>query len=246
VEGITLRLLPWNTCDGPHNMAADEVMLHSIAADHIASLRFYGWTPATLSLGYFQPAAARLMNPLLAGLPWVRRPTGGATLVHDCEVTYALALPPGEPWQAGEPWMPRMHRIIAEALTSLGVQQRLALVERPTRSAEVLCFQQHTPGDLVCGSAKIVGSAQRKQRRVLLQHGGILLARSRHTPQLPGLRELSGVTLAPGNVEEAIVAAFKKATGWTVTRGNWTEKDERQIDLLANEKYCSAAWNEKR
>lgn len=243
---MTVRLLPWNTRDGPHNMAADEVMLHSAAAAHIASLRFYGWTPATLSLGYFQPAAARLTNPLLAALPWVRRPTGGATLVHDGEVTYALALPPGVPWRADEPWMPRMHRIIAEALKSLGVPKRLSLVEKPNRPGEVLCFQQHTPGDLVCDAAKIVGSAQRKHRRALLQHGGILLAQSRYTPQLPGLRELAGATLVAADVEAAIVAAFEKATGWTVNRRNWTKEEAQQIDMLASEKYRTATWNEKR
>ena len=246
MEGITVRLLPWDTRDGPHNMAADEAMLHSAAAAHIASLRFYGWTPATLSLGYFQSASARLTNPLHAALPWVRRPTGGATLVHDCEATYALALPPGPPWHAVEPWMPRTHRIIAEALTTLGVPKRLALVEKPNRPGNVLCFQQHTPGDLVCDSAKIVGSAQRKHRRALLQHGGILLAQSRYTPQLPGLRELTGTTLSAPDVEAAIVAAFETVTGWTVTRGDWTKEERQQIDTLASEKYGTATWNEKR
>jgi len=187
-----------------------------------------------------------LTNPLLAALPWVRRPTGGATLVHDCEVTYALALPPGVPWRTDEPWMPRMHRIIAEALKSLGVPKRLSLVEKPNRPGDVLCFQQHTPGDLVCDSAKIVGSAQRKHRRALLQHGGILLAQSRYTPQLPGLRELTGATLAAADVEAAIVAAFEKATSWTLTRGTWTQEERQQIETLASEKYGTAKWNEKR
>src|SRR5204863_1172395 len=101
-------------------MAADEVLLHA-AAGGIASLRFYGWTRPTLSLGYFQPAAVRLNDPLLAPLPWVRRSTGGATLVHHHELTYAFALPPGLPWQPKGSWMLRMHRIIKFALESAGL-----------------------------------------------------------------------------------------------------------------------------
>src|SRR5205814_9219218 len=93
------RLLPYAVADGPHNMAADEVLLESAAAG-IASLRFYGWSEATLSLGYFQPERLRHEDERLTGLPYVRRPSGGATLVHHHEVTYALALPAGPPWQS--------------------------------------------------------------------------------------------------------------------------------------------------
>src|ERR1043166_1816340 len=84
----SIRLLPASGATGPTNMACDETLVHS-AADGIASLRFYTWTTATVSLGYFQSHAVRLTDPLLANLPFVRRPSGGATLVHHHELTYA-------------------------------------------------------------------------------------------------------------------------------------------------------------
>jgi lipoate-protein ligase A len=112
-------------------MAADEALLES-AVGGLAALRFYGWTEPTLSLGYFQPEAARLADPLLAALPWVRRASGGAALVHHVEVTYALALPAGMPWQAsaaaqrrsvpGTSWLCRMHGMVWAALAGLGVE----------------------------------------------------------------------------------------------------------------------------
>src|SRR5437899_518235 len=92
------RLLPFHIAAGPWQMAADEVLLES-AVRGLASLRFYGWPAATLSLGYFQPAAVRRADPTLSALPWVRRPSGGSALVHHHEITYALALPAGAPWQ---------------------------------------------------------------------------------------------------------------------------------------------------
>ena len=79
-------------------MASDDTLLESAAAG-VASLRFYGWREPTLSLGYFQPSAPARAYPGLGGLAWVRRPTGGAALVHHHELTYALALPPGPTWQ---------------------------------------------------------------------------------------------------------------------------------------------------
>ena len=86
------RVLPFATADGAHNMAADEVLLESAVAG-TGSLRFYGWSEATLSLGYFQPHRIRGSDEWLAKLPFVRRPTGGEALVHHHELTYALGLP---------------------------------------------------------------------------------------------------------------------------------------------------------
>ena len=81
-----IRLLPFGSADGPTNMAADEALLECASAG-VASLRFYTWTEATVSLGYFQPAAAREQVADLARLPWVRRSTGGAAIVHHHELT---------------------------------------------------------------------------------------------------------------------------------------------------------------
>jgi lipoate-protein ligase A len=240
----SIRLLPFAIADGPHNMAADEVLLDSAANQGSAALRFYSWSTATVSLGYFQPAQARLA-PGLASLPWVRRPTGGATLVHHHEVTYALAIPPG-PDRVGESWMRRMHLIIADALLGLGVRETLPLVEEPSRHGDVLCFQQLTPGDLVCRGAKIVGSAQRKKRRALLQHGGILLARSPHTPQLAGLHEVTGVTLPQEQVAEAVTRIFGQMTRCLIAPGDWSEEERRRTAALVAEKYGAKTWNERR
>ncbi len=71
--GAVCRLLPWRVADGVSNMAADEGLLEAAAAG-IASLRFYAWSRATLSLGYFQPHASRHNPEVLGDLPYVRRP----------------------------------------------------------------------------------------------------------------------------------------------------------------------------
>src|SRR5438093_839358 len=120
----TVRLLPYAVADGPHNMAADEALLESAVAG-TASLRFYGWSEATLSLGYFQPERLRLTDERLARLPFVRRASGGDALVHHHELTYALALPAGRDWQSRDPCLRCMHRVLAAALAALGVPVRL-------------------------------------------------------------------------------------------------------------------------
>jgi lipoate-protein ligase A len=240
------RLLPFTTAEGPWQMAADEVLLGAAAAGR-AALRFYAWSQPTISLGYFQADAPRRSDPRLVGLPAVRRASGGAALVHDREVTYALALPAGVPWQRhGESWLWRMHGIIAAALATLGVEVRACDPGKERKLGEVLCFLHHTPGDLLIGPAKVAGSAQRKLRGALLQHGGILLAQSPATPALPGITELAGRQLAARDVQAAVIAQFARDTGWPLEPGDWTEDEHQRIAELAAAKYTRSSWNQKR
>jgi lipoate-protein ligase A len=239
------RLLPFAMSDGPGNMAADEVLLET-AIGGIASLRLYGWTEPTVSLGYFQSVAPLVPDPL-AVLDFVRRCTGGAALVHHYELTYALAVPPGGEWQPRKwPWLCRMHGIIAGTLAAVGVSG-VSCPGTERKLGDVLCFLHQTPGDLLSGAAKIVGSAQRKQRGALLQHGAILLARSPHTPSLPGLHELAGFDpLRVDELQAALLDAFSQDTGWRLEPGDWTAHERARIEDFAESKYRRDSWTYKR
>jgi lipoate-protein ligase A len=239
------RLLPYAVADGPHNMAADEVLLESALAG-VASLRFYGWAAATVSLGYFQPERVRREDERLAGLPFVRRPSGGGTLVHHHEVTYSFGLPVGPPWQTGAPWLTRMHELIAAALAGLGVAARphVPADEPPFRG--FLCFQHFTAGDLLLGPGKVVGSAQRRHRGALMQHGSVLLAASPCAPMLPGVRELIGRGLGVAETVAAVEREWVRGTGLSLEPGDWTGAEQRRVAELAAGKYGRDEWKRKR
>jgi lipoate-protein ligase A len=238
-------LLPFLLADGAYNMATDEALLLS-AAQGTASLRFYGWSHATLSLGYFQPERLRYSDSRLASLPYVRRPSGGDTLVHHHEVTYALALPAGPPWQArGEPWSRRMHLVIAAALKSLAVDARLH-VAVGKRFEGALCFEHFSGDDLLIGDAKVVGSAQRRHRGAILQHGAILLATSPHAPMLPGIWELTGRELTTEGTSHAIRQELVLQTGWQLVPDGFTDVERQRIGVLVAERYTQDKWNRKR
>jgi lipoate-protein ligase A len=244
VEELTVRLMPDERAGGPHHMAADEVLLRS-AADGIASLRFYTWETPTLSLGYFQKADDRLTDPLLAELPFVRRATGGGALVHHYEQTYCLAVPATRQW-LGRCWL-RMHEVISAALAEFGVPVDRCTLQGAEDSTHFLCFQTFTPGDLLLRGAKIAGSAQRKQRGAVMQHGGILLRQSPFTPSLPGILELTGVEVKPLQLRVAILEQLKKLLGWRFDLPEgWTEDQRQAIEELRQSCYGCDSWNQKR
>lgn len=239
-----IRLLPFGSADGATNMAADEVMLES-AVEGVASLRFYTWAEPTLSLGYFQSAAERTGR--LAELAWVRRATGGAAIVHHHELTYALALPPGKQWTSAENWICRMHHILQRVLRSHGIESHAVVCGEEQKLGPVVCFLHQTAGDVLIGGSKVAGSAQRKMRGALLQHGSILLHRSEYVPELPGIGDVVPTfRLSPQQLAGELCAMFATDTGWLIQPGDWTAAEQQRLSVVREEKYANPAWNEKR
>lgn len=240
------RLLPAQSLSGPHNMAADEVMLLTAAEQGIASLRFYTWSVPTLSLGYFQAEADRQADPLFAECAWVRRPSGGGAILHHHELTYCLALPAGAPWQTKESWICRAHHIVAAAFTEFGVEAHSVVCGEEKKLDPFLCFLHQTPGDLLVAGSKVTGSAQRKMCGALMQHGSILLAQSPHTPSLPGVQELASKRIPAEELQSALIRHFASRIGWIIERDQWTAQESHRCESIAAEKYATAAWNQKR
>lgn len=238
-----VSLLPFRRASGLDQMARDEALLARAAESGVASLRFYAWSEPTLTLGYFQPAVERLTPPR-DGLPWVRRATGGAALVHHHELTYAFALPPGRDWQSpGESWICRAHYATRDELQTLGVTTRAVQCGEEAKLGPALCFLHQTPGDLTCAGHKVVGSAQRKSQGALLQHGGILLARSEFAPELPGVAELAGLAIACEELADRLAARFARDFGWEFAGG----ADVGDGEVVAGRaKFASAEWAAKR
>lgn len=179
------RALETGAQAGAWNMAADAALLAEVELGSCPALRVYGWDPPAVSLGYHQPDPTPAESARMAarGLDWVRRPTGGRAVYHgprEAELTYAVVARLGE---AGFPAAPRdahawIHAAIAGALARLGARVELAPRRRPALRpvSRLACFATSVPGEITAGGRKLVGSAQRRSRRALLQHGSIPLA----------------------------------------------------------------------
>jgi lipoyl(octanoyl) transferase len=183
---------------GDLNMAVDAALLESVGGGGPPVLRLYRWSPACLSFGRNQPARGLYDVELAArrGISFVRRPTGGQAVLHDQELTYAVVAPValvGRPRAA--------YRTINEALVAglarLGLKASVAGSgvpgsQSPTGSSPAgqsstgpvphdwtrACFRTPESGEVVVGGRKLVGSAQRTEGRVILQHGSLLVGGS--------------------------------------------------------------------
>jgi lipoate-protein ligase A len=98
----------------------------------------------------------------------------------------------------------------------------------------------------VIGGSKVCGSAQRRQRGAILQHGAILLAASPFTPSLPGVLELTGVAVPPHDLRVGLALRARDELGWRLTLEDWTDEEQALIRELAESRYRTDAWNRKR
>lgn len=234
-------------------MAVDERLLHRAAHEGEAVLRLYRWSPATLSLGYFQRAAERETHTASRTCPLVRRSSGGGAILHDHELTYSLSLPTSHPAAAdAETLYRRTHGLLVETLAEFGILATLnerTLV--PLGGEPFLCFQRRSVGDVLVDGHKICGSAQRRRKGALLQHGSILVARSSFAPELPGLAELSGKSVTIDGLQQAWLEAWRR---WSRECGlpppsphaGLTADDELEISRIFAEQYGATAWTNRK
>ncbi|MBX9790634.1 MAG: lipoate--protein ligase family protein [Pirellulales bacterium] len=243
------RLLVHAPAAGEWNMAVDEALLESAAAGGSPTLRFYQWREPTLSLGYFQRYADRWQHTTSRDCRVVRRTTGGGAILHDRELTYSLCVPPGHRLTRRPAELyNRLHRALVRALAPLGADSQLLTTgaDRGPRSEPFLCFARRAAGDVVLAGAKIAGSAQRRHRGAILQHGSVLVATSPAAPELPGLERTAQLALAPEKLIELWRVALVEELQLDFTSGELTAEEDSRAAQLAREKFATAAWNEKR
>ena len=178
----TWRLLNTGFSDGATNMAIDEAIMQSVAGKKVPpTLRFYGWDPPCVSVGYAQPLhdETDLEVCRRKGYSWVRRPTGGRAILHIDELTYSVVAPQGEARVAGDILTSyrRLSLGLVEGLRSLKGDVVQADRMEPTGQIEksAACFDVPSHYEVTALGRKLVGSAQVRREGVVLQHGALPL-----------------------------------------------------------------------
>jgi len=105
-----------------------------------------------------------------------------------------------------------------------------------------LCFGRGDPNDIVLGSHKIVGSAQRRRRGAILQHGSLLLERSPHAPDFPGLHELTGIHLDRAALAAELGAAIAAVMDATCTAVTLSATELNRAAELQSTRYHTLRW----
>ena len=234
---------------GAWNMAMDETLLESAADGSELSLRFYRWLQPTLSLGYFQQYDDRYQHASSRNCAVVRRTTGGGAILHHHEITYSIAVPPGHRLAKKHLALyDTVHSVLIDLLADYGINASLCQNERRESDSRqpFLCFQRRSPGDVLLADVKIAGSAQRRSRGAVLQHGSILLASSPTAPELPGIAELAAIPFSFDQLVQLWASKLAEKLSMQYEPGILTDSEQARAATLAREKYDSPVWTLRR
>ena len=171
------RLLLTGPGEPGFNMALDEAVAIAVRRGWSRpTLRVYRWQRPTISMGCHQPVEVlRAFEEPRGGIAIVRRPTAGGAVRHDQDVSYALAC--DQQVLRGHPSRSlyrRFHEALRTAMEGRG-RTTYALSASSARAVpeDSLCFARPVADDLMRGSVKVAGAAQRRWRDGLLQQGTV-------------------------------------------------------------------------
>ncbi|UXR44099.1 lipoate--protein ligase family protein [Staphylococcus simulans] len=256
-----------------YNMAMDEALLNFVSRGEIDPvIRFYTWDPATLSIGYFQRLKKEIDIEKVKekGYGLVRRQTGGRGMLHDKELTYSVIVP------ESHPNMPKTvteaYRVISQGLLEgfklLGFDAYFAVPkskeerEKLKQPRSSVCFDAPSWYELVVEGRKIAGSAQTRQKGVILQHGSILKdididdlfdmfifkndrlkdkMKQAFVDKAVAINDISDKTISIEEMEVAFEKGFQKGLNINFKPLELTKEQQAEVKELA-EKYKSEEW----
>jgi len=238
---ITWRFLPLIETSGVMQMTIDEWLLEKHRqGNHPPTLRFYTWKPATISLGYHQKTYPEYwLNLTWQGelIELVQRPSGGRAVLHQGDLTYAVISSElgGKRRESYE----KICQFLIEGWRNLGMnlyygKAGRGYIHNPN------CFGTATDADLVTEEGyKLIGSAQLRRDRAILQHGSMRL-----NPDVGLFEEVFNEKITPINlsvfsidriIEELSLAAIA-CFGIKLVKEELTNEEWAEILLLMKNK----------
>ncbi|MDD5171764.1 MAG: biotin/lipoate A/B protein ligase family protein [Candidatus ainarchaeum sp.] len=244
------RIIDYSENDAYMNMAIDEAISESIVKGAPPTIRFYGWKPSAVSIGYFQSLEHEVDIKHCAdlGMDIVRRRTGGGAVYHDHqgEITYSVI--------GKEDLFPKdiiaSYRLICgwiiDSLGLLGIKAEFKPIN-----------------DIAVGEKKISGNAQTRRGGVLLQHGTIL-----HSVDVDTM--FSVLKVSDEKIKDKMIATVKERvtsvsqqkvisrdelygallSGFTKGKdfglGTITDEERNRALELVEKRYLTKEWNAMR
>jgi lipoate-protein ligase A len=187
-------------------MRRDEARLQAAEADPRPTLLWYAWDRPTITLGRLQDRSTAVDEAACTRerIAVVRRPTGGRAVLHADEWTYGAIVPLDHPALGGG--LAASCRALVAVVTDALAEAYGIRVGAPGRGRsgrrgdgpESACFTRAFGYEAVVAGRKLMGSAQRRAGRVLLQQGSLLVG--------PGHERLARFLARPEPDAEAALA----------------------------------------
>jgi lipoate-protein ligase A len=174
-----LQIIAFQKLSGSLNMATDLLFADGCTSESVPILRFYGWEPYCVSIGYHQKPELLDYEKLAERyVEFVRRPTGGRAIYHAEELTYSVIC--SRDICDHRVLYQFIHQLLADALNALNYPVEIKaddekLAGLTHKANDFPCFTKSAQTEIQYKNKKLVGSAQKIFKHSILQHGSILI-----------------------------------------------------------------------
>jgi len=247
ITNIMWYLIDTGFNDPYFNMAYDESLMDYVGDQHTVFLRFFNFSPVSVSLGYHQKAGDWLRELEDRGIKWVRRRTGGRAVVHCSDCTYSMVFHRSNPFIGGNviESYGKISFAFKKAFELLGIEttiKRGTSMSKKQRNSK-MCFSSISLADLCWGEKKVIGSAQYRDKDIVLQQGTIMLKTPKGFTINSGMATVkmaAGKEIELDEIKSLIIQSFEST--FNISLENFSKNPLKKILLL---KYSSAEWNFK-
>jgi len=207
----------------------------------------------------------------------VRRPTGGRAILHTDELTYSVIGPEDEPRLRGG--VLESYRNLAQAL--LNALHRLGIpaqalenrekidsslneqVSKANNELNPVCFEVPSIYEITVDGKKLIGSAQRRQKKGVLQHGSLPLTgdlgritQVLHFEDTEARQAATGRLLMRATTVESVLSrevtweeaarafrdGFSDVLNLKLIPQGLSERELERAKLLVRDKYANPQW----
>ena len=239
-------------------MAVDEHLFNICHKEKRGFFRIYSWDKPSFSIGVSQKVSKAVDHNYIIdnGFGFVRRITGGKTVLHDDEITYSVISSEEKFFKDNDLY--KSYSLIAEIILKTLIRSGIK-AELSNGSPSLLsrssdpCFSFPTPNEIEVNGKKIVGSAQKRDKTALLQHGSMPLSMNyKIYSEGTGFSERSikrsmttigdESSISKESLIHNFFISFEEFIGGKIERYDYSEKDWSDIEKL-EKKYESENWN---
>ncbi|PNX54161.1 MAG: lipoate--protein ligase [Thermoplasmata archaeon M9B2D] len=237
------------------NMAIDQAILVANSKGKVPpTVRFYGWMPPAISIGYFQSLTDEIDIQACErfGVDYVRRITGGGAVFHEKELTYSIVIPESHV-EIPKNIMASYGRIcgaVIKGLQHIGIESIYAPIN-----------------DIVAGGRKISGNAQTRKLQTVLQHGTVLMDVDVNKmfsvlrvpnekikdkliadvkQRVTSVRHLLGKEMRFTQVAEAMKTGFEEEFHVELIDGMLRKEEIALAEQFEKERFSAKQWNHRR
>ncbi len=248
------RLLQTGYQSAYKNMAIDQAVMFNHSKKLVPpTVRFYGWEPSAISIGYFQSLEdeVELETCNKLNIDYVRRITGGGAVFHENELTYSIVISesnPSVPKNILDSYR-RISGAIIKGLGNLGIESSYAPIN-----------------DILSHGKKISGNAQTRKIKTVLQHGTVLMdvnpdrmfsvlkvsnekirdkLISNVKERVTSIKDILGKDISFNEIADSMKKGFEEEFNIFLYEGELTENELELTKKFEKERFSSYNWNHR-